>query len=54
MPPDYISDKDPVTNRFVSVPKDMGTMNCATFISGIIRGVLDSAEFVRWIASSSQ
>jgi hypothetical protein len=44
---DYIIDLDPVTNRFISVPKEMGQLNCAAFIGGIIRGVLDSANFVR-------
>ncbi len=46
-PTDYIYDLDPVTNRFISVPKEMGQLNCAAFIGGIIRGVLDSANFVR-------
>jgi uncharacterized membrane protein len=43
---DYISDKEPITNKFISVPKEMGELNCASFVGGIIRGVLDSAEFV--------
>lgn len=42
---DYIFDQDPATNRFISVPKEMGQLNCAAFIGGIIRGILDSADF---------
>jgi len=41
---DYIFDNDPVTNRYVSAP---GGQNCASFIAGIIQGILDSAEFVK-------
>ena len=46
LPTDYIFDKEPLTNRFISVPKDMGDLNCAAFVAGIINGVLDAAEFV--------
>jgi hypothetical protein len=28
------------------VPGDMGHFNCASFLAGIIAGVLDSAKFV--------
>jgi hypothetical protein len=40
-----IHENSPVTNSFVSVPSDMGQLNCASFIAGIIAGVLDSAKF---------
>jgi len=40
-----IIDADPVTNRFVSVPSDMGSFNCAAFIAGIVAGILESAAF---------
>ncbi len=40
-----IHETTPVTNTFVSVPEDMGSFNCASFIAGIIAGVLDSALF---------
>jgi hypothetical protein len=41
-----IHESAPVTNAFVSVPADMGQLNCAAFLAGIIAGVLDSARFV--------
>lgn len=41
-----IRDHAPVTNTFVSVPADMGHLNCASFLAGVIAGVLDSARFV--------
>lgn len=44
---DMIHENSPVTNSFVSVPADMGHLNCAAFIAGIIAGMLDSARFVR-------
>lgn len=40
-----IYENSPVTNSFVSVPDDMGSFNCATFIAGIIGGVLVSSNF---------
>ncbi|RZC61898.1 hypothetical protein C5167_023648 [Papaver somniferum] len=40
-----ISEKELLVNRFISVPKDMGTFNCGAFVAGIVRGVLDSAGF---------
>ena len=41
-----IHENSPVTNAFVSVPSDMGQLNCAAYFAGIIAGVLDSARFV--------
>ena len=40
-----IHEKDPITNTFVSVPRDMGAVNVAAYIAGIIRGVLEGANF---------
>uniref|UniRef100_A0A2N9G131 Trafficking protein particle complex subunit n=1 Tax=Fagus sylvatica TaxID=28930 RepID=A0A2N9G131_FAGSY len=40
-----ISEKELLVNRFISIPKDMGTFNCGAFVAGIVRGVLDSAGF---------
>mmetsp|Transcript_10552 Transcript_10552/g.17259 ORF Transcript_10552/g.17259 Transcript_10552/m.17259 type:complete len:192 (+) Transcript_10552:34-609(+) len=40
-----INEKEPLVNRFISVPKDMGTLNCASYVAGIVKGVLDGAEF---------
>jgi hypothetical protein len=44
-----IHENSPVTNSFVSVPADMGHLNCAAFIAGIIAGMLDNARFVSLI-----
>ncbi|KAJ1382585.1 trafficking protein particle complex subunit 5, partial [Ochromonadaceae sp. CCMP2298] len=40
-----IHEHAPITNTFVSVPADMGRLNCAAFLAGIIAGVLDAANF---------
>ncbi|OQS03360.1 trafficking protein particle complex subunit [Thraustotheca clavata] len=40
-----IHELDPLTNKFISVPVDMGQLNCAAYIAGAIRGILDSAGF---------
>ena len=41
-----IHESNPITNTFVSVPSDLGQLDCAAYIAGIIRGMLDSAKFV--------
>lgn len=40
-----ISDFDLFVNKFVSVPKEMGHLNCNAFVAGIVGGVLDGAGF---------
>ena len=45
--PDMIHEYSPITNAFVSVPADMGQLNCAAFIAGILAGILDASKFVR-------
>jgi len=42
---DMIHENAPITNAFVSVPADMGQLNCASFLAGVISGILDSARF---------
>ena len=41
-----IYENNPITNAFISVPSDMGQLNCAAFIAGIIAGILDSSKLV--------
>jgi len=41
----YILEKEPVVNRFISVPKDKGNLNCAAFNAGIVEGVLETSGF---------
>lgn len=40
-----LNDKALVVNRFVSVPRDYGSVNCGAYVAGIVEGVLRSAEF---------
>lgn len=42
-----IRDNDPLTNRYISVPRDYSPLNCASFMGGILRGALTTAGFVR-------
>jgi hypothetical protein len=30
---------------FISVPRDLGSLNCGAFCAGVVRGVLDAAGF---------
>lgn len=40
-----ISDFDLYVTKYISVPKDMGQLNCAAFVAGIVKGALDGAGF---------
>lgn len=40
-----IIDNTPLTNQYISVPKEMSQLNCAAFVAGIIEGVCDGAGF---------
>lgn len=40
-----IVDREPLVNRFISVPRDFGHLNCAAFNAGIVRGALVAAGF---------
>ena len=40
-----IADHDLLVNRFISVPKDMGSLNCGAYVAGVVRGVLEGAGF---------
>jgi trafficking protein particle complex subunit 5 len=40
-----ISDNEPVVNTYISIPKEMGSLNCAAFQAGIIEAVLDGYAF---------
>jgi hypothetical protein len=41
----YIIEKEPLVNKFISVPKDKGSLNCASFMAGVIEAVLEGANF---------
>lgn len=41
----YIIESEPVVNRYISYNKDKGTLNCASFIGGIIEAVLNESKF---------
>lgn len=39
-------EKDPLVNRYISVPRDKSSLNCAVFIAGIVEAVLTGTGFV--------
>ena len=41
-----IYDNTPITNTYISVPNDMNQFNPASYLAGMIAGILDSAKFV--------
>ena len=40
-----IIDNTPLTNQYISVPKEMNQLSVAAYIAGIIEGVCDGAGF---------
>lgn len=42
----YIIEKECLVNKYVSVPKDKGSLNCASFVAGMIEAVLCDCGFV--------
>lgn len=40
-----LGDKSLVVNRYISVPKDLGDLNCGAFAAGVVKGVLRDAGF---------
>ncbi|XP_046422694.1 trafficking protein particle complex subunit 5 isoform X2 [Neodiprion virginianus] len=42
----YIIEKEALVNKFVSVPKDKGSLNCASFTAGIVEAILSDCGFV--------
>ncbi|XP_071952755.1 trafficking protein particle complex subunit 5-like [Antedon mediterranea] len=41
----YIIEKESLVNRFISVPKDKGSLNCASFTAGIVEAILSGSNF---------
>jgi len=48
-----ISDNDLLVNKFISVPRDMGNLNCGAFVAGVVEGVLKSAGFPARVTAHS-
>jgi len=40
-----IYEQSPLITKFISVPKELDSLKCEYFNAGIIKGILDSAEF---------
>lgn len=46
LPNEYmIVENVPLLNRFISIPKEYGDLNCSAFVAGIIEGALDNSGF---------
>lgn len=41
----YLMEKEPLVNRYISVPRDKSSINCAAFMAGIIQSVLNATGF---------
>ncbi|XP_008468749.2 trafficking protein particle complex subunit 5-like isoform X1 [Diaphorina citri] len=41
----YLIEQESLVNKFISVPKDKGSLNCAIFVAGIVEAVLNNCGF---------
>nr|KAJ3405364.1 TRAPP subunit trs31 [Polyrhizophydium stewartii] len=48
-----ISDNDPLITKYISVPREMSSLNCGAFIAGIVEAVLDGCQFPARITAHS-
>ncbi|KAK9450648.1 NO signaling/Golgi transport ligand-binding domain-containing protein [Limtongia smithiae] len=48
-----IIDNDPIVNKFISVPKEMSSLNCAAFQAGIVEAVMDGCQFPARVTAHS-
>ncbi|RMZ79814.1 hypothetical protein DV737_g3237, partial [Chaetothyriales sp. CBS 132003] len=49
-----IIDNTPLTNTYISVPKEMNQLSVAAYIAGVIEGVCDAAGFEAKVTSHNQ
>lgn len=47
-----IHDTDPLVNRFISIPPSLGQLNCAAYVAGVMSGMLECAQLVRFLDES--
>lgn len=40
-----IFDNEPLVNQYISLPKELSSLNCAAFVAGVIEGTCDGAGF---------
>ncbi|KAJ3195772.1 TRAPP subunit trs31 [Irineochytrium annulatum] len=40
-----ITDNEPVISKFISIPKELSSLNAGAFIAGIVEAVLDGSHF---------
>ncbi|XP_056633058.1 trafficking protein particle complex subunit 5 [Diorhabda sublineata] len=41
----YLMEKEPLVNRYISVPRDKSSLNCAVMIAGIVESILTGTGF---------
>lgn len=42
----YLMEKEALVNKFISVPRDKGSLNCAVYVAGIVEAILTGTGFV--------
>eukprot|EP01127_Copromyxa_protea_P015725 TRINITY_DN4573_c0_g1_i1.p1 TRINITY_DN4573_c0_g1~~TRINITY_DN4573_c0_g1_i1.p1 ORF type:complete len:211 (-),score=49.77 TRINITY_DN4573_c0_g1_i1:279-848(-) len=48
-----ITEDSTLVDKFISVPKDMQGLNCASLVGGLVEGLLDAAEFPARVSTHS-
>ncbi|GLV43757.1 TRAPP subunit 31 [Carabus blaptoides fortunei] len=41
----YLMERESLVNRYISVPRDKGSLNCAVYVAGIVEAVLTGTGF---------
>lgn len=49
-----IIDLDPVTTRFISMPKELAHLSCNSFIAGMLQAVLSALQFSCEVTAHTQ
>lgn len=48
-----LHENDPILTKFISIPKDMQSLNCMAFMAGAVEAVLDGSGFPAHVTSHS-
>jgi len=40
-----ISDNDPITTKYISVPRELSQLNANAFVAGVVEAILDECQF---------
>ncbi|OAJ36353.1 hypothetical protein BDV3_000989 [Batrachochytrium dendrobatidis] len=48
-----ISDNEPLITKYISVPREMSSLNCGAFTAGVVEAILDGCQFPARVSAHS-